>query len=64
MIIDASSSSMTVIVVAHRLSTIRSADIICVIESGNIVEQGSHDDLITNKNGIYSKLIERQLNPN
>ena len=59
-----SSSSMTVIVVAHRLSTIRSADIICVIESGKIVEQGSHDDLITNKNGIYSKLIERQLNPN
>ena len=55
---------MTVIVVAHRLSTIRSADIICVIESGKIVEQGSHDDLITNKNGIYSKLIERQLNPN
>jgi len=52
---------MTVIVVAHRLSTIRSADIICVIEAGQIVEQGSHDDLINNKNGTYSKLIERQL---
>jgi len=58
---DSSSSSMTVIVVAHRLSTIRSADIICVIEAGQIVEQGSHDDLINNKNGTYSKLIERQL---
>jgi len=58
---NSSSSSMTVIVVAHRLSTIRSADIICVIEAGRIVEQGSHDDLINDKNGIYSKLIERQL---
>merc|ERR1712061_551037 len=41
-----SSSAMTVIVVAHRLSTVRNADIIYVIDSGKVFESGSHDDLI------------------
>ena len=43
----------TTIVIAHRLSTIRKADQILVIESGQIVERGNHDDLITNKGRYY-----------
>lgn len=54
-------SSMTVLVVAHRLSTIRNADIIYVVSNGSIVENGSHEDLIKNSNGAYSNLINRQM---
>ena len=43
----------TTIIIAHRLSTIRKADQILVIESGQIVERGNHDDLITNKGRYY-----------
>jgi len=49
----------TTLVIAHRLSTIRNADQICVVHEGEIVEQGTHDELIT-KNGYYSKLCEMQ----
>ncbi|MCQ2310335.1 MAG: ABC transporter ATP-binding protein/permease [Paludibacteraceae bacterium] len=49
----------TTLVVAHRLSTIRNADLICVLHEGQIVEQGKHDDLLA-KNGYYHKLIEMQ----
>ena len=49
----------TTIVIAHRLSTIRHADRICVMERGKIVEEGTHDDLITNE-GRYKKLYEIQ----
>ncbi len=47
------------IVVAHRLSTIRDADQILVLEKGKIVEQGNHEHLI-NLNGFYNKLIKNQ----
>ena len=49
----------TTITIAHRLSTIRDADIIHVIDNGQIVESGSHADLII-KNGIYKKLCDQQ----
>lgn len=49
----------TSLVIAHRLSTIQHADKIVVIESGRIVEQGTHTELIANA-GLYSKLIEMQ----
>ena len=45
----------TCFVIAHRLSTIQNADIILVMENGDIAEQGTHEELI-NKNGIYQKL--------
>lgn len=50
----------TTIIVAHRLSTIKESDQIVVIDNGQIVEQGTHYDLL-NQNGIYANLINNQL---
>lgn len=47
------------VVIAHRLSTIRSADLICVVQDGQIVEQGSHADLLA-LGGVYTGLYNRQ----
>jgi subfamily B ATP-binding cassette protein MsbA len=49
----------TSIVIAHRLSTIQNADVIMVIDKGEIIETGSHQELIRKK-GLYNKLIELQ----
>ena len=49
----------TSFVVAHRLSTIREADVILVMRDGHIVEQGKHDELLT-RNGFYAKLYHSQ----
>lgn len=49
----------TTIVVAHRLSTIRNADLICVLHEGEIVERGRHEDLIK-LGGYYKKLVDMQ----
>lgn len=49
----------TTLVVAHRLSTIRNADLICVMHEGEIVEQGRHDDLLA-LNGYYRRLVDMQ----
>jgi len=50
----------TSIVIAHRLSTIRHADEIVVMHQGEIVERGSHDQLMEMENGYYRKLVEMQ----
>jgi ATP-binding cassette subfamily B (MDR/TAP) protein 9 len=55
------SRSMTVVIIAHRLSTVRNADCIFVVEDGKVVEQGNHEELITKEEGVYSGLIRRQL---
>jgi len=49
----------TCLVIAHRLSTVRHADEIIVLEKGQIIERGTHLDLI-NKNGAYKRLVEMQ----
>ena len=49
----------TCFVIAHRLSTIRHADNILVVRDGNVVEQGTHDELMAQK-GFYRKLYESQ----
>jgi ATP-binding cassette subfamily B protein len=49
----------TSFVIAHRLSTIEKADLILVMESGNIVEQGNHQELLKKK-GLYATLHQSQ----
>ena len=49
----------TTLVVAHRLSTIKHADLICVLQEGRIVERGTHDDLYA-LGGYYTKLVDMQ----
>ncbi len=51
----------TVLIIAHRLSTVRHADTIFVINHGEIVEQGSHDELIADENSQYSALYKSSL---
>ncbi|KAL5221229.1 hypothetical protein ABZP36_025942 [Zizania latifolia] len=50
----------TTLVVAHRLTTVRNADCISVVQQGKIVEQGPHDELVKNPDGAYSQLIRLQ----
>ena len=49
----------TSLIIAHRLSTIMNADRIIVLEDGQIIESGNHEQLL-NKNGMYAKLIQLQ----
>ncbi|KAJ8600755.1 hypothetical protein CTAYLR_006089 [Chrysophaeum taylorii] len=51
----------TVMLVAHRLSTVRNADAIAVLSDGHIVELGNHDHLMARPDGIYKMLVTRQL---
>ncbi|HEY3394211.1 MAG TPA: ABC transporter ATP-binding protein [Lacipirellulaceae bacterium] len=51
----------TTFMIAHRLSTVRNADLLLVVHDGRIVEHGSHDDLLT-RGGVYSQLYELQVN--
>ena len=53
-------SGRTVIVVAHRLSTVKNADQIIVLENGKLVEQGTHTSLVAQK-GAYYELVRNQL---
>ena len=56
---DKLSEGKTSFIIAHRLSTIKNADLILVMDEGNIVEQGKHEDLLK-KNGFYAKLYNSQ----
>ena len=46
-------------VIAHRLSTVQQADKICVIDDGKLVEEGSHEELLS-KDGTYASLVNAQ----
>jgi ATP-binding cassette subfamily B protein len=56
---DELTKGKTSFIVAHRLSTIKKADIILVMKDGNIVEQGSHEELLS-KRGFYHQLYHSQ----
>ncbi|OAY25055.1 ABC transporter B family member 9 isoform X2 [Manihot esculenta] len=53
-------TNRTTVVVAHRLTTVRNADIIAVVHLGKLVEKGTHEELIQNQEGAYSQLVHLQ----
>ncbi|KAL0086716.1 P-loop containing nucleoside triphosphate hydrolase protein [Phycomyces blakesleeanus] len=57
--LDAAAADRTTIVIAHRLSTIRRADLIVVMDKGDLVEQGTHNELLA-LNGVYAGLVAKQ----
>lgn len=60
--LDDLTKGRTTLVVAHRLSTIKNADEIYVIEDGQIIEHGPHNELLKDDNGAYSQLYKAQFN--
>jgi ATP-binding cassette, subfamily B (MDR/TAP), member 1 len=58
--LDRVSQNRTTITIAHRLSTIKRADKIVVLRAGEVVEQGTHNELLQNTDGVYSGLVRAQ----
>ncbi len=58
--LDALMQDRTTIVIAHRLSTVRNADLLAVLDRGHLVETGSHAELLA-RNGLYARLIRHQV---
>ncbi|MBT8253864.1 MAG: ABC transporter ATP-binding protein, partial [Bacteroidia bacterium] len=57
---DRITKGRTSIVIAHRLATVKKADMIVVMDAGKIVEQGTHKELLRKKDGYYKNLYEVQ----
>ena len=53
-------SGRTVVMIAHRLSTVKKADLICFMEGGRVVETGTHDELVARR-GKYARMFRTQL---
>ncbi|XVE68020.1 hypothetical protein DITRI_Ditri09bG0034800 [Diplodiscus trichospermus] len=58
--LDIAAVGRTTIIIAHRLSTIQHADLIAVVQGGQVLEIGSHSELMENKNGLYTSLVHLQ----
>jgi len=58
--LDRLTSNRTTIAIAHRLSTLRKADRLIILDKGNMVEEGSHGELSSKENGLYAKLLRMQ----
>lgn len=59
--IDNLRGEVTIIIIAHRLSTVRNADVVCVLEKGRIVELGSYESLTSRKSSRFSKMVAAQM---
>ena len=59
--LDALTKDKTTVIIAHRLSTLRGADKLIVIEDGKMPGSGTHNELLAKKDGIYNKLYRLQL---
>ena len=57
---DSLMAGRTVLVIAHRLSTVQSANTVAVVSEGQIAESGTHNELLE-VNGVYTALVKRQL---
>ena len=60
--LDTALAGRTSLVIAHRLSTVRDADQILVVDEGRIVERGRHEELVA-AGGLYAELYETQFRP-
>ena len=58
--LDRAQEGRTSVTIAHRLSTVRNADVIFVVRQGSVVESGAHADLLSRQGGIYAKMCEEQ----
>jgi ABC-type multidrug transport system fused ATPase/permease subunit len=58
--LDRAASGRTTIAIAHRLSTVRNADIIYVLDKGAVVESGKHEELMAIHGGMYRAMVQRQ----
>lgn len=58
--LDKAAVGRTTIIIAHRLSTVRNADLIAVLQNGQVMEMGPHNDLIQNPTGLYTSLVHLQ----
>ena len=59
--LDTLMQGRTTLVIAHRLSTVRNADTVLVMDHGKVVERGTHNQLLQKKDGLYKYLVQRQL---
>ncbi|KAJ4707555.1 ABC transporter B family protein [Melia azedarach] len=62
--LDKASIGRTTVIIAHRLSTIRNAHVIAIVQNGQVMETGSHDELIQDENGLYTSLVSLQQTEN
>jgi subfamily B ATP-binding cassette protein MsbA len=62
--LDRLQEGRTTLVIAHRLSTVRRADMICVIDRGHLIEAGVHDDLVARDDSLYGAMVRSQVGVN
>ena len=55
----ATNEEMTTVIIAHRLQTVMNADFIVILRDGNVVEKGSHEELMGIEDGIYCNMVNR-----